>query len=145
MKSAIRRADETDAQAIHDIMSAISWINESTKSADGFVKTREMCARGEVVVVSVDSITASMMILRQNSIAASCGYNVWHIPLIATVQTERRRGHARTLVREAKRIAGDAVIQAHPENDKSQSLLASEGFVPVEGEADPSGHPLYEW
>jgi hypothetical protein len=145
MRPVICRADESDAQVVHDIMSAIPWINDATKSEDGLVKTKESCVRGEVFVLKVNLKIVSMMILRKDNLAASFGYNIWRIPLNATIEIARRKGHARRLVREAKQIAGDAVIQAHVENDKSLSLLASEGFVPVEGEADSSGHPLYEW
>lgn len=141
MTPVIRKANESDAQVVHDIMSAIPWISEVTKSADGFIKAKESCIRGEVYLLARNSIVASMMILRK----ASFRYNIWIIPLIATIESERRKGHARRLVRKAKEIVGIGVIQAHVENDKSMSLLISEGFVRVEGKADLSGHPLYEW
>jgi hypothetical protein len=141
----ISKGDESHAQVVHDMMSAIPWISEATKSTDGFTKTKESCTRGEVFIVTVGSTVASMMILRKDNLAASCGYNIWRIPLITTIDTERRKGHARRLVRKAKKVVGNGVIQAHVENDKSLGMLVSEGFVPVEGETDPSGHPLYEW
>jgi hypothetical protein len=141
----IRRASEAEAQTIHALMGQIPWINAATKSADGFVKTKEACSQGDIFVATKNSTIVSMMILRQDRIAASCGYNIWRIPLIVTIDAEQRKGHARALVREAKRVVGDAVIQAHVENEKSLALLVSEGFAPVEGEADVSGHPLYEW
>lgn len=86
-----------------------------------------------------------MMILRKDNWTASGGRNIWTIPLIATIEAEQRKGHVHRFVREAKQIVGNGVIQAYVENDKSLSLLVSEGFVPVEGQADRSGHPLYEW
>ena len=145
MKPVIRKADEADAQVVHDIMSGIRWISEATKSADGFMKTKEACVRGEIFVLLVDSIIASIMILRKDMLAASCGFNIWNIPLIATIESERRRGHARRLVRKAKQVARRAAICAYAENKKSLALLKSEGFVRVRGKTDLSGHPLYEW
>ena len=146
MSPVIRRADDSHAQVVHDIMSAIPWISEAARSGDGFVKLKEFCARGEVFILMTNSIIVLMMILRKkDNSEASCGHNIWTIPLIATCETERRKGHARKLVRWAKQIVGNGVIQAHVENDKSLSLLVSEGFVPVEGQADLSGHPQYEW
>src|SRR5271156_96191 len=144
MRPIIRRADASDAQAVHNIMCAIPWISEATKSADGFVKTTETCARGEVFVLVANSVIASIMIFRKNTIAASCGYNIWDIPLIATLETERRKGYARKLVRKAKQVARRAALCAYPENKKSLALLKSEGFVRVQGKKNLSGHPLYE-
>jgi hypothetical protein len=141
MRSVIRRADKSDAQVVHDIMSAIPWISEATKSADGFIKTQESCARGDIYLLTFNSIVAAVMILRK----ASFRDNIWSIPLIVTIESERRKGYARKLVRKAKQIVGDGVIQAHVQNDKSLSLLVSEGFVSVEGKVDASGHPLYKW
>ena len=48
-------------------------------------------------------------------------------------------------MQQAKQTVGDAVIQAHAQNDHSMALLVSEGFVAVEGQADVNGYPLYEW
>jgi hypothetical protein len=86
MRQVISKADESHAQAVHDMMSAIPWISEATKSTDGFTKTKESCARGEVFIVTVGSTVASMMILRKDNLAASSGYNVWRIPLITTIE-----------------------------------------------------------
>ena len=54
-------------------------------------------------------------------LAASLGYNIWSIRLVATIELERRKGHARNLVKEAKRTVGDALIQAHVQNDDPKS------------------------
>jgi hypothetical protein len=145
VRPVIRRAHQSDAQVVHGIMSAIPWISVATKTEDGFIRTQEACARGEIYLLTLGSIVAAMIILRKDALAASCGYNIWSIPLIATVESQRRKGHARRLVRKAKKIVRNGVIQAHVENDKSLSLLVSEGFVPVDGKSDASGHPLYEW
>jgi hypothetical protein len=145
MRPVIRKAKEADARVVHDIMRAIPWISEATKSTDGLIKTTESCSRGEVYLLTLEPIAAAMIILRKDTLAASFGYNIWRIPLIATIKSERRKGHARRLIRKAKKIVGSGIIQAHVENDKSKSLLISEGFVSVEGETDLSGHPLYEW
>jgi hypothetical protein len=141
----IRKATESDAQAMHIMTSAIPWISAATKSTDGFTKTREACSRGEIFVLIRNSAIVSMMILTQDKMAASLGHNFWRIPLIVTNEAEQRKGHARALVRAAKQIAGYAVIHAHAKNEKSLALLVSEGCAPVEGEADMSGHPLYQW
>ncbi|MGH7090552.1 MAG: hypothetical protein ACREFQ_16785 [Stellaceae bacterium] len=145
MSPVIRRADESHAQTVHHIMSAIPWISEAVKSRDGFIKLKELCVHGEVFVITVNFIISSIMILKKDNWTESDGHNIWTIPLIATIEAERRKGHARKLVRKAKQIVGNGVIQAYVENDKSLSLLVSEGFVPVEGRTDLSGHPLYEW
>jgi GNAT superfamily N-acetyltransferase len=145
MRPVLCRASEDDARAVHDIIAAIPWISETAKSENGFTKTKECCGRGEVVVVKVNAKITSMMILREGKFAESKRSNVYIIPLVATLQSERRKGHARRLVRKAKQIVRRGAIQAHAENDRSLSLLLSEGFVRVEGEVDRSGHPLYEW
>jgi hypothetical protein len=141
----IRRATQDDARAIHDIMCSIAWIKNTVKSEDGYVKTKESSGRGEIFVSTDNSAIIAMMILRQDMVAASLGYNIWSMPLVATIECERRKGHARRLVKAAKRTVGDAVIQAHVQNDASLALLVSEGFIAVEGQADVSGYPLYEW
>jgi len=76
MRPVIRKAKKSDARAVHEIMSAIPWISEATKSADGLIKTTESCSRGEVYLLTLDSIAAAMMILRKDTLAASFGYNI---------------------------------------------------------------------
>jgi hypothetical protein len=141
----VRKATACDAQAVHDIMSTIPWISDATKSTEGYGKTKEACIRGTVYVLTVRSTIASMMIFQKDNLAASCGYNIWRIPLIATIETEQRKGYARRLVRKAKQVASHAAICAYAENDKSAALLKSERFIRVRGKTDTSGHPLYEW
>jgi GNAT superfamily N-acetyltransferase len=145
MRPVIRKATADDAQTVHDIMCAIPWISESTKSTDGFNKNKEACVRGEVFLLTINSTVAAMMMFRKDRFAATCGYNIWNIPLVATIESERRKGYARKLVRKAKQVASRAAICAHAENRKSLALLKSEGFVRVRGQTDQSGHPLYEW
>jgi hypothetical protein len=111
MTPVICTADESHAQGVHEIVKAIPWISEATKSSDGFSKMRESCARGEVFIIVMNSRIASIMILRKDDLAASLGYNIWSIPLIVTVEEQRRRGHARRLVRKAKQIIGHGVIK----------------------------------
>jgi hypothetical protein len=67
----IRRADESHAQVVHGIMSAIPWSSEAARSGDGFVKLKEFCARGEVFILMTNSIIVSMMILRKTADSAS--------------------------------------------------------------------------
>lgn len=138
----IRKATEADAPSVHRIMVSIPWIKDTSKSADA---CKQICCRGEIYVLSVNSVIAAMMILRKDMIAASFGHNIWSLSLVATAESERRKGYARKLVQEAKRIGGDAVIQAHVQNDHSLALLISEDFIAVEGQADANGYPLYEW
>jgi hypothetical protein len=145
MRLVIGKAAEREAKAVQEIIAAIPWISEATKSADGFNKTKECCIRGEVFVVKVDCRITSMMILKRGSFAEPECLNGYVIPLIATLESERRKGHARRLVKKAKQIAGKDPIQAYLENNTSLSLLASEDFIPVEGKVDWSGHQLYEW
>lgn len=145
MRPVIRKANVSDAQAVHDIMSAVPWINEATKSAEGHAKTKEACIRGEIFVLSVGRAIVSMMIFRKDRFAGSCGYNIWHIVLLATIETEQRKGYARKLVRKAKQVASHAAICVYAENKKSLELLKSERFRLVRGNADISDHPLYEW
>src|SRR5271166_1488484 len=114
-----RRATASDAQAVHEIVTAIPWGNAATKSAEGLHNTGELCERGEIFVVADASSIVSMMILKKDALAASCGYNIWNIPLISTIEAERRKGHGRKLVRKAKQVASRAAICAHPENEES--------------------------
>ncbi|HKW53852.1 MAG TPA: hypothetical protein VJO12_09180 [Stellaceae bacterium] len=141
----IRKADDSDAVIIHDMMSAIPWISETTKTADGLAKVTEFCNRGDIFVSTIDGKIAALMVLQREYLAADFGHNLWSIPLVTTIESERRKGHARMLITRAKQIAGNGVIQAHAQNDNSRDLLISEGFVHVDGETDVRGHPLYQW
>jgi GNAT superfamily N-acetyltransferase len=145
MPPLIRKAIAADAQIVHDIMCSIPWINDASKSQDGYKKTTQSCERGEIFLLTVDKAVAAMMMFRKDHMAASCGYNIWNIPLVVTIEAERRKGYARKLVRKAKQVASRAAICAHAENKWSLALLKSEGFVRVRGQTDSSGHPLYEW
>lgn len=147
MPPIVRQAKVVDARAVQDILIRISWIHESTKSEDGLEKLKECCGRGEVWITETSEGIFSMMILRPYSIAASRGYKILQIPIIATIETERRQGYARRLIRKAKEIAAarDAALEAYPENRKSLDLLCSEGFEKVEGRSDESDNPLYSW
>ena len=105
MRPVVRKATVSDAQIVHDMISAIPWISEATKSAAGLTKTQEACARGEIYVVTMNAAIVSLMWLRKDRLAASMGYNIWEIPLVTTVGGERRKGYARTLIRTAKQVA----------------------------------------
>jgi|SRR5271168_2332894 len=142
MPPIIRKAEDTDARAVHEILCRISWISEATKSEDGFHKIMESCKRGEVWIVEVERIVLATMILRRY------GYNTLTIPIMATVESARRRGYARQLTQKAKTIAqsyNNTSIEAYVENEKSLNLLSSEGFTRLGDRVDVSGHPLYCW
>jgi len=141
----IRKAATSDAHIVHEMLSAIPWIGETTKTADGLAKVAQFCARGEIFVSAIDSKIAAVMILQKDHLAGDFGHNRWSIPLITTVESKRRKGHARMLLRKAKQIVGNGVIQANAQNDKSKDLLISEGFVHIEGQTDMRGYPLYQW
>jgi GNAT superfamily N-acetyltransferase len=145
MPSLIRKATAADTQTVHDIMCSVSWISDATKSQDGYERTTESCKRGEIFLLTVDKAVAAMMMFRKDHMAASCGYHIWNIPLVVTIEAERRKGYARKLVRKAKQVASRAAICAYAENKWSLALLKSEGFARVRGRTDLSGHPLYEW
>jgi hypothetical protein len=141
----VRTACRSEARLVHDLMNAISWINETTKSDDGLANVAEFCDRGDIFVSATNQKIAAVMVLLRDHIAADFGRKLWSIPLISTIKSERRKGHARMLVKKAKEIVGSGVIQAHPQNDKSRELLISEGFVHIDGETDMQGYPLYQW
>ncbi len=144
-KPVVRQATASDAPAVQAIMNAIPWIAESAKTEEGFERTKSACGRGEVWVVEDNSVIVSTMTLTKDPLAAFCGYKIWLIRLIATIEAARRKGHARRLIHKAKEIVDDGALTAHVQNDDSSELVSSEGFVLVEGHADAAGYPLYEW
>jgi hypothetical protein len=141
----IRRATQSEALTIQNMMSTIPWIRTEPELRDGVAKIQDMCSRGEIYVSTKGAVIVSLMILTKDRFAASLGINNGEIRLILTIETQQRNGYARGMVRKAKQVVGDGVIKAYVENEKSLALLVSEGFTPVAGVADKSGYPLYQW
>ncbi len=86
----VRKASTDDAEAVHRMLSAISWIKESLRTERGLNEIRERCKRGEVWVIDAAGDVVSTMLLQVELDGRSCGYKMLSIPILTTLKEHQR-------------------------------------------------------